>query len=498
MSDMKIYNGADININYTASATVRLFGKIRNLVSFLALALMLAFGSSDASALPAPTPNPNMEMGIVTGGIYSWRSADEPAIINQPLLDYADQIFSEFKGMGGKWVRIEANWKDNYDGQYTFIADKAHSYGLKVIVVVTAGKKGPYCTWNGSRDEWLNDYVAELNRLATQVFFKRGLLNAQADAFEIMNEPNQFDSSALECTGTGRFRMDGDSFAWLLRFVWNWKNSAQRPEKIISGGTISTYYNSPTEPWWNQFFASGAFFPVYGARPFDYFGVHPYNDFTPAGTWQTETQQMLVGLAAKLDIVTRASGTRLFATEVGDYRASRMQEAINACRNSGVVEAALWYDYRDDHPGGFGLRYGWNGTSHPAKIDMWSKFKTLAGGTGSNDPEYYWYTAPLNRAPYGVLDYANTTSIGGWAYDPDTVLPVNVYIYIDGNYVGSTLANTSRPDLVAAGVAANHAHGFYFPTPSYLSPGCHTVTALSENFRGGSNTQLTSTKQICK
>jgi hypothetical protein len=517
MSDIKIYNGSDINTefaqtNFAQSATVsrrnktRRAGKIGNLVSFFALALMLICVSLTATAAAAPPPNPNMEIGIVTGGIYSRLSA--PQGINQPLLDNADQIFAEFRQLGAKWIRIEANWKGNFDGQYRFIADKAHEHGLKVVVVLNAGTQGLYCQPvnrpPGARDPWLNNYVAELNRLANDVFVNRGLMRSQADAYEITNEPNQINNPAypnVDNSGCGlgnyNFRMDGDTYAWLLRFVWNWKTSAQRPEQIIAGAPVSTYYNAPTEPWWTQMFNSGAFAPNQGARPFDYFGVHPYNDWTQPATWETETQQMLVGLAARLDQVTRTSGTRLFATEFGDRTATRMEQAVRAFRNSGVVNAALWYDYRDDEPNGFGLRSGWNGTSHPVKYDMWSKFKSLAGGTGSNDSEYYWYTPPVNRTPYGVLDYANASSIGGWVYDPDTVNSLNVYVYIDGGYVGTTPANTGRVDLITAGVAPNAAHGFNFPVPSYLPGGWHSVTVISENYRGG-NTQFAQTAQFYK
>jgi hypothetical protein len=446
-----------------------------------------------------------MEMGVVTGGIYSWKSAGEGIVLEQALLDRADEIFMEFKGLGGNWVRIEANWNLNYDGQYTFIADKAHAHGLKVIVVLTAGKEGritPFCRWQQQgkdRDLWFQDYVTELNRLATQVFFTRNQINAQADAYEIQNEPNQFDASAKECANTGRYRMDGDSFAWLLRFVWRWKSDNSRPEKIISGGTINSFFDSPSEPWWNNFFASGAFFAEYGERPFDYFGVHPYNEAKPAAEWKSVTKQTLIGLASKLDVVTRKSGTRLYVTEFGNPSKARMKEGIEAFRESGVVPVALWYDYRDDVPGGFGLRSMWNASQqrYPVK-DLWAQFKTLAGGTGSDDPESYWQSWNLpNRDPYGFLDYATTTAIGGWAYDPDTINPIYVDIYIDGLRAATVRAEGFRPDLAPAGVAPNGAHGYTFPTPS-LSLGCHTVTAVALNHRGGANPALPSSKQVCR
>jgi len=509
---MKIYNGSDTN-NFTQSATVqrqnRTRGTIRNLVSFFALVLILAGASLAARALPLPTPTPNynMEMGVVTGGIYSKYSDPNVLELKQPLLDNADQIFSEFRGLGGKWIRLEANWRGNYDPQYTFIADKAHAYGLKVIVLVTAGKKDAFCKWDITRrDEWLDDYVVELNRLATQVFVNRNLINAQADAYEIMNEPNQFGAAAPECNSTQLFRMDGNSFAWLMRFVWRWKVANQRPEKIISGGTINTYHG---EPWWNDFFNSGALDPVYGARPFDYFAVHPYNEGRTVVDYKDLTIGDLNTITNRINAETNswgASATRVFVTEFGAKNKTGaamiawMEKAVETFRASNLVDAALWYDYRDDAGEKLGLREVWNANleRYPAKTELWQRFQTLAFGTGSTDPEYYWQSWTLpNRTPYGFLDYATTTSIGGWAYDPDTVSPIPVAIYIDGLHVGTLSANIQRWDLFPAGVAPNAAHGYAMTTP-YLSSGCHTVTAVAINYRGGVNPQLPSQKQICK
>jgi hypothetical protein len=520
MIDTKIYNGSDIN-NHTQSATVtrqnRTRGAIGNVVSFFALALMLAAASLTARALPTPTPTP-IDMGIVTGGIYSKLSAGEGIILQQPLLDNADEIFSEFRQMGGKWIRIQANWDRNYDPQYTFIADKAHAYGLKVIVVLaTGGRKQLYCqpanVTPDIRDPWLDDYVLELNRLATQVFVDRNLLHAQADAYEITNEPNQKNNTAAEnhsgCTGVNHynFRMDGNTLAWLLRFVWNWKILNHRQEKIISGGTINTYTN---EPWWNEFFNSYALDPANGERPFDYFAVHPYNPFRSVADYKSLTTAELVAIADRINARTNSYGanaTRILVTEyslkekpVGEMK-TWMTTATETFRDSGVVDAALWYDYRDDAVEHLGLREGYNANlgRYPAKTELWQNFQKLTGVTGySNDPEYFWQSWRLpNRPPYGFLDYANATGIGGWAYDPDTVLPIPVAIYIDGLHVGTVSANIQRWDLFPAGVAPNAAHGFMMNMP-YVSPGCHTVTAIAQNYRGGENVPLPAPKQFCK
>ncbi len=332
-------------------------------------------------------------LGIVTGGIYQAGS--------QSLSTNADNVFSEFQGLGAKWIRIEANWAGVDGATYQNIVRKAHNKGLKVIVLLTDSYT------SGSIDDFTKQYVSKLNTLVNQVFVG----DATADAIEITNEPNQ-----VENTPTG-FRVGGNAFAYLLRRVWQWKTSNNRPEMIISGGTINTYY---TEPWWNDFFKSGAW--KEGPRPFDAFGVHPYNaskidqtnfehlDFAP---WKSITKSLLVELAAEINKLTGTNNTPLYATEFGwqlpvgnackpntncvnhpEQVAAGMQAAVEAFNESGVVPVALWYDYRDDSEGRYGLRQQWDGQRYPAKPQVWQKFKSLAGGTGSDDPESYWFVTP--------------------------------------------------------------------------------------------------------
>ncbi|GAB4008375.1 hypothetical protein GCM10028808_14330 [Spirosoma migulaei] len=70
--------------------------------------------------------------------------------------------------------------------------------------------------------------------------------------------------------------------------------------------------------------------------------------------------------------------------------------------------------------------------------------------------------------PNGSLDYANCTSVGGWAFDGANLnQPVTVDIYVDGvkTYSGIT-ANGDRQDLVTAfGNSAARYHGFNFSFP---------------------------------
>ena len=67
-----------------------------------------------------------------------------------------------------------------------------------------------------------------------------------------------------------------------------------------------------------------------------------------------------------------------------------MQMAMSAIRNSGVVSYSTWYDYRDDSSQFFGIRGNWNGTYYPPKQPTWSTFQSLAGGSGSSNPDACW------------------------------------------------------------------------------------------------------------
>lgn len=82
--------------------------------------------------------------------------------------------------------------------------------------------------------------------------------------------------------------------------------------------------------------------------------------------------------------------------------------------------------------------------------------------------------AAIAAAPTGNLDAAQWNMIGGWARDPDSVGPIAVHIYIDGNLAHAMLANGNRPDLPYA----DKAHGFTW-VPPLLGPGTHQVVVYA-------------------
>ncbi|HKQ99758.1 MAG TPA: hypothetical protein VJT09_03745 [Pyrinomonadaceae bacterium] len=73
----------------------------------------------------------------------------------------------------------------------------------------------------------------------------------------------------------------------------------------------------------------------------------------------------------------------------------------------------------------------------------------------------------------GSLDLADAHSVAGWAVNQaDPQSHVEVQLYIDARFAGNGMANVSRPDVQAAGRAADENHGFVFETPP-LAEGQH-------------------------
>jgi hypothetical protein len=343
-----------------------------------------------------------VSLGLVTGGIY----VDGP----QPFRTHATPILCEAAGLGAKWIRIEADWPSTDAATYQLIVQKAHAQGLKVNVLLSAR----YCGADNQPaqiDPFIAAYVGRLDYLAKNVFVGA----AKADAYEIGNELNIWERGCGDAVD--RFRVGPNAFAWLLRRVWEWKAAQGRSELIISGGLLNTYTN---ESFWPAFFGSGSFTNYKGSRPFDYFGIHPYNPYhldtgCIAGggtacfsTWKSNVTSGLQTVASQLNAATGTTGTKLFATEFGfqlptgstctanncvlttAQQAAGMQAAGEAMVASAVTPVGFWYDYRDDAGERFGLRGPWNGSQYPAKSLSWTRFRTLAGGTGSTDPEACW------------------------------------------------------------------------------------------------------------
>jgi len=70
-----------------------------------------------------------------------------------------------------------------------------------------------------------------------------------------------------------------------------------------------------------------------------------------------------------------------------------------------------------------------------------------------------------DRNPFGSFDIAQRTApgmvrIAGWTMDPDTALPIDVHVYVNGAFVVALPAAGSRPDVGAAYPVLGPNHGY--------------------------------------
>eukprot|EP01100_Stratorugosa_tubuloviscum_P006985 TRINITY_DN294_c1_g1_i1.p1 TRINITY_DN294_c1_g1~~TRINITY_DN294_c1_g1_i1.p1 ORF type:complete len:369 (-),score=187.98 TRINITY_DN294_c1_g1_i1:52-1158(-) len=345
----------------------------------------------------------SIEYGIVSGGIYTAGP--------QSMVQNGQNIACEFQQLGARWVRIESDWAGVSVQDYQKIVSTLKQTSLKVVVIV--GTR--FCssdTDTAAIDNWISSFLNHLNYLATQVFVG----SATVDAFELANEPNIFESGCGD--GVARYRVSPNAFAYLCRRTMEWKQSNNIKQLIISGGILNTY---TTEDFWGQFYNSGAFFSYPGSAPFDYFGVHPYDSFSIDqncvnsgstscfSSWSSTVKSNLITIVSQLNAVTKTSSTKLFITEFGwqlpaygscsansncvineNQVASGMVAAANAFGGAGNVQTAIWYDYRDDINEKFGLRSNWTGYNYPAKQTVWHQYKSIAGGSGTDNADFCW------------------------------------------------------------------------------------------------------------
>jgi len=395
----------------------------------LALLPLLAACGGGVESEPTPAPEPGTQespvvlganrYGVVTGGIYNSGA--------QPLSDTTsrNKFFCEPRQLNAKWIRMEAGWPGVSDTTYQQIIADAHANGIKVIVLYT---NHPFCGDPNSgvaRDTYINDYLNKVKSWTARVFNTTyNGWSTKADAIEVMNEPNL---TAVCPDGSTRFVVEPNTFAWAVRRVKEWKLANGRTEHIISGAILNTYTN---ESFWPGLFNSGALINYKGNPPWDSFGIHPYNPWsydwnclnngggsacfgTYSSGYKYTLRTGLQTVASKLNTATGVTNTRLFVTEFGFQDRGWVDEPNNEVRNeaevaeamrisaesfgdSGVVDQALWYDYRNhtDGSGNFGLRNGWNGSTHyPSKWEPWHEFQKLARGltarTGDN-PDACW------------------------------------------------------------------------------------------------------------
>ncbi len=104
-----------------------------------------------------------------------------------------------------------------------------------------------------------------------------------------------------------------------------------------------------------------------------------------------------------------------------------------------------------------------------------------------------------NYQPKGYLDSANCSTVNGWAKDPNTVNPIDIHFYADGNsntgtFVGSIKANGYRSDLPYT----DKYHGYSFSVPEDLKDGnLHTIYVYAIDSQSGYNPLLGTTQMVC-
>jgi hypothetical protein len=158
-----------------------------------------------------------------------------------------------------------------------------------------------------------------------------------------------------------------------------------------------------------------------------------------------------------------------------------------ACGSSAVLirnqATASLYNYTPYQPNAAALAAGYgtgDACSSYGNRNFWAYFTDWLGSTVSPDP-------------MGSLDLvsavgAATVRAYGWALDPDTIDPLMVHVYVDGQFATGTLANHSRPDVGAAFPGWGDAHGYVVDIP--VQEGAHQVCAYAINQPVGTNPLL--------
>jgi hypothetical protein len=107
-------------------------------------------------------------------------------------------------------------------------------------------------------------------------------------------------------------------------------------------------------------------------------------------------------------------------------------------------------------------------------------FSFTLGGTPTPTP------TPANKAPIGYFDRVRDDGVAdGWTLDPDNQNASNtVHIYIDGQHVGTTTANLSRPDVNQQGYQGNHGFEYNIP-PQFRDGNQHSLVAYGLDLTNG-------------
>ena len=107
-------------------------------------------------------------------------------------------------------------------------------------------------------------------------------------------------------------------------------------------------------------------------------------------------------------------------------------------------------------------------------------------------------TVQLGSLPFGWVeatwDDPNGVRIIGWVLDPDVPGPIDLHVYIDGQFAGSGRSSIPRPDVAAGYPAYASVAGFDFVLPS--PTGTHTFCIYAINVPNSTNHPLLGCRTI--
>jgi len=110
-------------------------------------------------------------------------------------------------------------------------------------------------------------------------------------------------------------------------------------------------------------------------------------------------------------------------------------------------------------------------------------------GSGTVNTELGCFTTTVSGLPVGALENVQTVGAGygvyGYAVDPDTAQPIDVHIYVDGQFAGSGRADVPRSDLATLFPGFGGAHAFGVNVAA--TPGPHNVCVYAINAPSGVN-----------
>ena len=120
-------------------------------------------------------------------------------------------------------------------------------------------------------------------------------------------------------------------------------------------------------------------------------------------------------------------------------------------------------------------------------------------GSGTGNPQLGCRTVVVQGGvPFGNFEQADPVFAGahlqGWVADPDTSAPVDVHVYVDGNWAAATTASISRPDVVGALPLVGIRRGFALDVG--MTSGTHTVCTYAINVGAGSSNPQIGCRQV--